>query len=672
MIRSAARLLQRIRGAPRASSGTPPRRWVDELSDAGVSAAEWVARRQLAPRLYVALDPAEIARLQHDDPEHTQVTVQTASALLRHEFNLLGSGPYTPVDPDRPRTPSGYQPIDWYLDPIAHLRFPRAIPHTEWRLDAMRPGQADIKLPWELARCQHWPVLGQAYLLTGEHKFAVEIADELADFLQANPTGLGIHWTCTMDVALRAANWALALELVRSCPAFDEALWLRAHEALFDHGAFIEQNLENTYEVTSNHFLSNVVGLFYLAAIFRDLPRGQEWDRRCRQWLMDEMAVQVLPDGADYESSIPYHRLVTELFLGAARVAEFASMPLADALLSRLQQMVDFLQQVLRPDGLMPQVGDADDGRLHVLSGYGTRPHQDPRHLFAPAACLFQRADWMQAADAWGEWEAAWWGYPAAARPLQSAAAPVHEAGASVREFADAGLTVMRRGGNYLIITNGIVGTGGFGNHKHNDVLGFEYHVAGRPVLVDPGSFVYTSDPDARNLFRSTRSHNTLCVDDEEQNELRPEWLFRLFEKSTPVRLRLEDAGDVVRYCGRHTGYQRLTEPVSHTREFSFDLATGGLQLVDHLEGRGRHRLRWHFHFAPGVEIDPLDAARHSVRFDDVALILGAPQSLTAARSTGWYSPSYGVRHACSVLDFETMADVGSSPRYVFSLTPCG
>ena len=93
------------------------------------------------------------------------------------------------------------------------------------------------------------------------------------------------------------------------------------YEALFDHAAFIERHLENRYEVTSNHFLSNVVGLFYLAAVFRDLPRGELWNRQCRDWLAHEMEVQVLADGADYESSVPYHRLVSELFLGAARVA---------------------------------------------------------------------------------------------------------------------------------------------------------------------------------------------------------------------------------------------------------------------------------------------------------------------------------------------------------------
>ena len=76
---------------------------------------------------------------------------------------------------------------------------------------------ADIKLPWELARCQHWPLLGQAYRLTGDDRFAAEIARELRDFMEANPIGIGVNWTCTMDVALRAANWAIALELIRPC-----------------------------------------------------------------------------------------------------------------------------------------------------------------------------------------------------------------------------------------------------------------------------------------------------------------------------------------------------------------------------------------------------------------------------------------------------------------------
>ncbi len=49
-----------------------------------------------------------------------------------------------------------------------------------------------------------------------------------------------------MDVALRAVNWALALELIRPCRDSAQDSWLPAYEALFDHGAFIERHLENT------------------------------------------------------------------------------------------------------------------------------------------------------------------------------------------------------------------------------------------------------------------------------------------------------------------------------------------------------------------------------------------------------------------------------------------
>ena len=67
----------------------------------------------------------------------------------------------------------------------------------------MRPGNADVKYPWELSRSQHWITLAQAWQVTRDERFAREIANELKDFIEANPVGVGINWTCTMDVTLR-------------------------------------------------------------------------------------------------------------------------------------------------------------------------------------------------------------------------------------------------------------------------------------------------------------------------------------------------------------------------------------------------------------------------------------------------------------------------------------
>jgi uncharacterized heparinase superfamily protein len=583
-----------------------------------------------------------------------------AERIVRHEFDLLGSGPYTPVDPDR-RATSGYEPIDWYLDPVRQLRFPRGIPHKEWKLYEHRPANADIKYPWELARCQHWPVLAQGFLFTRDDRYAGEVARQLDDFVEANPLGLGINWTCTMDVALRAVNWVVALDLLRAS-ALDDGFWMRAYTALLEHGTFIRYNLENTYEVTSNHFLSNVVGLWYLGHRFAELPAGQEWLAFARRSLEQEIEVQVLPDGADFESSVPYHRLVTELFMGASRVADLNGEPLSSSYRARTRQMVSYLADVLRPDGLMPQIGDADDGRLHQFGGYGVATPQDARHLFGPASFMFDVAEWQALGGEAGAWEAVWWGYPArAARAV--APPPVHVL------HKDAGLAISRDQGNYLLITNGIVGTKGFGNHKHNDQLSFEYHVDGSPVVVDPGSFVYTSDPDARNLFRSTRYHNTLQIDGAEQNRINPEWLFRMFEGANAEHVRFERHGTQTIYRGRHSGYTALPAAVQHERRFSFDTASGVLELRDTLIGEAEHALAWHFHFAPGAQARA-DAGACVITSGAATVRLSFDPRLSAALADAWYSPSYGVRVPCMALTLSATDRVNTRAEWTFILQP--
>jgi hypothetical protein len=235
-----------------------------------------------------------------------------------------------------------------------------------------------------------------------------------------------------------------------------------------------------------------------------------------------------------------------------------------------------------------------------------------------------------------------------------------------LRHFPQAGLTVMRRNRDYLLVTNGIVGTNGFGNHKHNDLLGFEYHVNGAAVIVDPGSYVYTSDPDARNLFRSTRSHNTLRIGDQEQNEIRPEWLFRMFERATPEQASVREDGAALEYRGRHKGYGRPRAPLVHSR--TFRLSDGSLEIVDSLDGQPTQPVRWHFHFAPGVTVEMAVANVVHVAAPSTRLELTLPAGLTPAIAPGWYSPSYGVRVPCLVLDLETADPVGRGP-YTFQLS---
>lgn len=629
----------------------------------GLSTAEWCRARLQRPVLYSSISGETLVALREQHPDRVNQTIEMAARLLAHEFDMLGSGPYVPVDQDRPAR-DGYVPIDWHVDPLRRLRFSRTVPKRDWNFSKMQPGNADIKYPWELSRCQHWPTLGQAFLLTKDDRFALEIARELDDFTEANPAGVGVNWTCTMDVGLRAVSWTIGLELVRASTALDEAFWARAFSALYDHGVFIRNNLENTFEVTSNHFLSNLTGLLWLGAVFADLAEGTAWLSFAQRALEHEMTVQVLPDGADYESSVPYHRLVTEIFLASARLADHRRAPLPATHRARVKDMVAFLAAVTRPDGLMPQVGDADDGRLHVLGGYGAVTPQDARHLFGPAAAMYGEPAWWSLGGSAGEWEAAWWGLrpPYPPRPLVPGVA---------RLFPDAGLTVARSAaGHYLLVTNGAVGTNGFGNHKHNDLLSFEYHHSGTPLIVDPGSYVYTSDPAARNRFRGTAFHSTLMVDDVEQNELRPDYLFRMFEKANPESGLFREAVDEVVYAGVHHGYERLPERVTHERTFRFVKSSGALAITDRLIGSGSHRLRWHFHLAPGISAESDGATAVKLIAGGRSWLLNAPAGLEVAIAPSVYSPSYGRCVECIAIDFSLDTDLPGERSFEFSIAP--
>ncbi len=550
----------------------------------------WSQQRRDAGRLYADVSDAAIEAMRARWPDRVARLRDAADRICAHEFDLLGSGFGVIADPDRPAGADGYRPIDWAVDPIAGLRFPSGFPHKQWN-PGMRPGLADIKWPWEIGRCQHWVTLGQAFRLTGDERYAAEIVRQHADFMEANPVGIGVQFVCTMDVAIRAFNWALAFELIRQSASFDPTAMARAYRSLFDVGVFIEGNLENKYEVTSNHFLSNVVGLYGVGLVFSDLAAGRRWLGEGREWLEQEMRVQVLEDGMDYESSIPYHRLVAELFLGGARVAELEGSPLSPEYLESLHRMVEFLVAVQRPDGVMPQVGDADDGRLHIFTDYGTWKPQDGRHLAGPAAFVLHEPSWDAAGGDDGQWEAAWWG----ANPAEAGQPSGIDVGHpftgcpdTAHLFPHAGIAVSRTGGTYLLVTNSRVGTNGFGNHKHNDLLSFEFHADGVPLIVDPGSYVYTSDPDARNLFRTTGYHNTLRIDGVEQNDVRLDYLFRMFETSTVEHLAFEDSPSETTYRGRHTGYERLPAAVTHEREFRVDQGSGSADDYRPLERR-RH-----------------------------------------------------------------------------------
>src|SRR5206468_1003844 len=80
--------------------------------------------------------------------------------------------------------------------------------------------------------------------------------------------------------------------------------------------------------------------------------------------------------GIDFEGSIPYHRLVAELFLLPAHYRRRRGLPVENAYAERLGAMARYTAAYSRDDCRVPLLGDADDARVLPFGGQDINDHR--------------------------------------------------------------------------------------------------------------------------------------------------------------------------------------------------------------------------------------------------------------------------------------------------------
>lgn len=174
---------------------------------------------------------------------------------------------------------------------------------------------------------------------------------------------------------------------------------------------------------------------------------------------------------------------------------------------------------------------------------------------------------------------------------------------AESQAFPDAGIYILRDGDLYLLFNASGCGLNGRGSHGHNDALSIEVSACGAAFIVDPGSYVYTTDLQARHLFRSTAYHSTVQIDDVEQNTTDEKTPFVMGDEAHPRVVKWETNGELDYVIAEHDGYRRLDRPVTHRRAVRFDKRKRFWLIEDDFSGAGKHHLATRFHFNAGLEV---------------------------------------------------------------------
>jgi len=533
-----------------------------------------------------------------------------ADSICVHNFNLLGSGKkQVDIQPGK---------INWHKDFKSGVSWNPKILYTETEI--IKERHSDIKTPWELSRFQHLPTLGKAYILTGDEKYSREFISEIEDWIDNNLPFYGVNWTCTMDVAIRAVNWIWGYYFFKDSSELSNEFLLKFLHNLYIHGKYIYSNLErssrplvfassilkrhpnlniltpNWHEPVTNHYLSDIVGLIYLGMMFPEFKESEKWLNFGIKELIKEMGTEVYPDGVDYEGTISYHKLVTELFLSATLLCLRNNISFPAWYMQKLEKMLGFIMHYSKPDGTAPQIGDNDDGRLHILASYGSWNRLDHRYLLSVGAVLFNRPDFKQAVGEFPE-EAFWLlGHEGLSKFSHL---PDEKHSLSSKAFIESGFYFMRKDNLYMAIDCLNMGQNAPSGHQHNSRLSFELYAGDKSFIIDPGAYIYTADKEKRNLFRNTKYHNTVVVDEKEQNRFSPEEVF-ILERDSIIKINKWDTNEKQDVLdAEHYGYKRLQQPVVHRRRIIFDKLNGYWVVKDILTGEGAHKLDLYFHFAP-------------------------------------------------------------------------
>ncbi len=350
-------------------------------------------------------------------------------------------------------------------------------------------------------------------------------------------------------ISLRTINWIKFLAVHQRFPQEIVDLLYAQYQVL---------TKKPEYHLLGNHLLENGFSLLFGAVFFQDEKLTQLAERI----LFNELEEQILEDGAHFELSPMYHVILLQRALDGYNLLinnNHGLNDVQDLLKEKIQQMVNWLDEMMFSNGDIPMFNDSTHGQA-----------LEPKTILEYANQLGFSSEPMQ----------------------------LSESGYRKFEFGDF----------EMIADAGPVGPSYQPGHAHCDLLSFVLYHKGIPVIADRGISTYEKNS-RREEERGTASHNTVMINGVEQSDV---WGgFRVGRRAVPEIL--EDREEFL--SATHTGHDHIG--CKHRRKWSVE--EGSLRIEDWVDGDVKQSEAF-FHFYPDVEVRELD--RGKFRIENLILAL--------------------------------------------------
>lgn len=308
---------------------------------------------------------------------------------------------------------------------------------------------------------------------------------------------------------------------------------------------FLEQELSflhKNYEIhlLGNHLLENAFSLF-LAGVFFNKSK---WHSKAKSILKKELDEQVLSDGAHFELSVMYHKII---FFRLLELIEWYGQyedrddSFYDFCRNKAIIMRSWLENIRFSDGSIPLFNDAAEKIAYdsnVLINYADKLGVESIELSLGIS-----------------------GYRSFINNRYEIKVDFAEIGASYQP-----------------------------GHSHSDALSFILYENGSPLFTEQGTSTYQIG-ERRNLERSTQAHNTVEVNGCNQSQV-----WGGFRVGSRARIKIINDSDSMLEAS-HDGYKSIG--VIHKRKFIFN--SNIVEIEDEITGENLSG-KAYFHLFPGYE----------------------------------------------------------------------
>lgn len=420
-------------------------------------------------------------------------------------------------------------------------------------------------------------------------------------WIDQNPPLVGNGWE-PYPISLRVVNW---IKWFSSEKAQPNARWI---DSLSLQAEVLMQRLE--FHILGNHLFANAKALVFLGSYFSG-KRATAWLNEGIQILDREIREQFLVDGGHFELSPMYH---CTLLWDMCDLVNLANTTTLQALTMRImswktviERGLAWLSRMVHPDGDISFFNDA---------AFGIAPKFADLQSYASQLNIVIEQDGNDFFDI---------------KLLEQTGYCV----VNLPNRCKAILDVAKIGPDYQP------------GHAHADILSFELSLYGQRCFVNSGTSHYGDDA-LRQFQRSTKAHNTVCIDDKNSSDV---WAgFRVAQRTYPCDLSIKKELNCFVVGCAHAGPLRLPSSYLHRREWIF--SAHGMTIHDVIKG-GFVEAEAHFYLHPDV---------HNIKQEQHCISCSLPEgqqiliafhggSQVAIEPTNWY-PFFGtsIKNNCLVV----------------------